>query len=41
MPEIILPRPMVGLLALALTAVLWPEMRRASNLTPGSAAADD
>jgi MFS family permease len=30
-----------GLLALALTALLWPEMRRASDLAPGAAEADD
>ena len=30
-----------GLLALAVTAVLWPEMRRASELPAGTAAADD
>jgi hypothetical protein len=26
-----------GLLALALAALLWPELRRANNLAPGSA----
>jgi predicted MFS family arabinose efflux permease len=30
-----------GLLALALTALLWPEMRRASDLAPDAAEADD
>jgi hypothetical protein len=30
-----------GLIALALTALLWPEMRRASDLAPGAADADD
>ena len=30
-----------GLLALAVTVLLWPEMRRASDLAPGAAAADD
>ena len=30
-----------GLIALALTAMLWPEMRRASDLTPGPAGAAD
>jgi MFS family permease len=30
-----------GLVALALTALLWPEMRRPSDLAPGSANADD
>jgi MFS family permease len=30
-----------GLLALTLAALLWPEMRRASDLAPGSADADD
>jgi hypothetical protein len=30
-----------GLLALALTVLLWPEMRRPSDLAPGSANADD
>jgi MFS family permease len=30
-----------GLLALALTALLWPELRRASDLAPGAAEADD
>jgi predicted MFS family arabinose efflux permease len=30
-----------GLLALAVTVLLWPEMRRASDLAPGGAEADD
>jgi MFS family permease len=30
-----------GLLALAITVLLWPEMRRASDLAPGAAEADD
>jgi MFS family permease len=30
-----------GLLALAVTALLWPEMRRATDLAPGAADADD
>ena len=30
-----------GLLALAVTVLLWPEMRRASDLAPGAAEADD
>jgi MFS family permease len=30
-----------GLLALAVSALLWPEMRRASDLAPGAAEADD
>jgi hypothetical protein len=30
-----------GLLALAVTVLLWPEMRRSSDLAPGGAEADD
>jgi MFS family permease len=30
-----------GLIALAVTVLLWPEMRRASDLAPGAADADD
>ena len=30
-----------GLIALALTALMWPEMRRATDLGTAAAAADD
>jgi hypothetical protein len=30
-----------GLAALAVTVLLWPEMRRATDLAPGAAEADD